>query len=250
MRLTLLGTGGPTAAPVYGCPCPACRRAQGSPHYRRLPASALLQTKSLSILIDAGLTDLEERFPPGTLDAIFLTHFHVDHVQGLFPLRWGVAEKLSVFCPNDPEGCADLYKNPGLLRFEKSCEPYKTIIVGDLKITPLPLIHSKVTWGYLFTHERHDIAYLTDTKGLPDKTMEYLRGQHIDLLVLDCSTPPHITVPNHNNIDEALSIHHQIAPAKTVMTHITHQLDLWLMETEHQLPETFHVGLDNVDFSY
>jgi len=225
-------------------------RAHDNPRFRRLQASALLETGTLSILIDAGLTDLETRFPPGTLDAIFLTHFHVDHVQGLFPLRWGVSKKISVVCPDDPDGCADLYKNPGLLKFEKSWVPYTTVAIGDLEITPLPLIHSKVTWGYLFSHKRYRIAYLTDTKGLPEQTAEYLQADHIDLLILDCSTPPHISVPNHNNLDDALSIHHQIAPAKTVITHITHQLDLWLMETEQQLPDTFHVGLDNVDFIY
>jgi phosphoribosyl 1,2-cyclic phosphate phosphodiesterase len=35
-----------------------------------------------------------------------LTHYHLDHVQGLFPLRWGVGAPIPVYGPPDDAGCA------------------------------------------------------------------------------------------------------------------------------------------------
>ncbi len=90
MRLTFLGTGGAQQVPVFGCDCPSCRRAQQLPLYRRGPCSALIQCDGESTLLDAGQCHLEQRFRPGELQRILLTHYHMDHVQGLFPLRWGV----------------------------------------------------------------------------------------------------------------------------------------------------------------
>lgn len=74
MRLTFLGSGGVWAAPVHGCACTACSAAHRDPARARAPASALLEVAGLRLLIDAGRTDLVERFPPGSLDGVLLTH--------------------------------------------------------------------------------------------------------------------------------------------------------------------------------
>ena len=74
MRLTLLGTGDVRQLPVWGCECIACQRARGDSAYRRLPCSALLEVDGQRWLLDGGLTDLAERFPPGSLNGILLTH--------------------------------------------------------------------------------------------------------------------------------------------------------------------------------
>ena len=79
MRMTLLGTGDASGVPVYGCECDVCGKARTS-NIRRLPSSALIETQRERILIDAGLTDLTSRFPPGALTRIAITHFYPDHV--------------------------------------------------------------------------------------------------------------------------------------------------------------------------
>ncbi|MCT7654074.1 hypothetical protein MBH78_03345 [Oceanimonas sp. NS1] len=89
MRLTLLGTGAAGGMPLYGCDCVDCRRSQADPGLGRMPCSALLEWGEHRLLLDAGLPDLHRRFAPGSFDGMLLTHFHVDHVQGLFHLRWG-----------------------------------------------------------------------------------------------------------------------------------------------------------------
>ncbi len=232
MRVTFLGTGAAGGVPLFGCSCRACVRARLHKARVRLPCSALVETADSRILLDAGLTDLHERFAPGDLDAIVLTHFHPDHVQGLLHLRWGIGDRIPVCCPADPEGCADLYKHPGLLDF-RALTALVPFMAGDLKLTPLPLNHSKPTLGYAIeSADGCRFAYLTDTLGLPAASAKFLADWQADGLALDCSYPPHAEPKGHNDWSAALAVIAQVKPARTWFTHISHKLDAWLLDTQ------------------
>jgi phosphoribosyl 1,2-cyclic phosphate phosphodiesterase len=211
--------------------------------YQRNPASALLEVDNKRYLIDAGLMDIADRFPASTLDGIFLTHFHPDHVQGLFHLRWGIGKKIPVYCPTDNTGCADLFKHPGILNFQV-LRKYETTKLGELLITPIPLIHSKPTLGYIFENKGHRIAYLLDTKDVPPKAVELLHDKHLTTLVIDTCEPPGVENRNHNNLDDTLSLHQRIGASKTIMTHISHNFDIWLNDNLDSLPSTIIPGYD------
>lgn len=244
MRLTLLGTGNAGGMPLYGCECNNCVRARAERSLQRKPCSALLETPGGRFLIDAGLTDLAERFPPGSLAALLLTHFHVDHVQGLFHLRWGRAPALQVNCPNDSHGCADLYKHPGFLAFQPRAQ-FESFSLCDLRVTCLPLIHSKPTLGYLLEQGGRRIAYLTDTEGLPPRSAELLSARSVDCMVIDCSFPPG-GGSGHNDLRQALQLHRRIAPQRTVLTHIGHDLDVWLTRPDNGLLPGVVAGHDGM----
>lgn len=247
MRLTLLGTADARQVPVYGCQCPACLAAMADHRLRRLPCSALIECGDQRWLIDSGLTDLAERFPPRTLSGILQTHYHADHAQGLLHLRWGQGLIIPVHGPKDPEGLSDLYKHPGILDFSQPFDAFETREFGSMTVTALPLLHSKPTLGYLLQGEGRGVAYLTDTVGLPDATRDYLQRQPLDVLVLDCSMPPQPQAPrNHNDLNLALEIIEQLQPGKAVLTHIGHTLDAWLMEHEDELPEHVIVARDGM----
>lgn len=237
MRVTFLGTGDAGGVPLYGCECAACGRARQDGAHRRRNCSALVETGSTRILLDAGLTDLTERFPPGSLSAILLTHFHPDHVQGLFHLRWGKGSRIPVFAPPDSEGCADLYKHHGLLDFRELAK-FESLEIGALTVTPLPLAHSKVTFGYAIEDAAAKrFAYLTDTAGLPPKTESFLRAWRTDVLALDCSYPPREQAPrNHNDYRLALSCIANVAPKRAWLTHLSHDVDCWRMSGAEPAP--------------
>lgn len=250
MKFTFLGTGDAGGMPLYGCDCAACQQAQMDEKKCRHPCSALIETGHNRVLLDAGLMDLTTRFPVGALSAIALTHFHPDHVQGLFHLRWGVGASISVFAPPDQEGCADLYKNHGRLNFEFQTA-FCSFEIGDLTFTPLPLVHSKITFGYFIEdHQGNSIAYLTDTLGLPTETLSFLQLKSIHQLIIDCSHPPSHQGRNHNNLNDVLHIVDQLDPESTWLTHLSHDMDLWLMD--HSLPEGVYVAYDNkvIDCSF
>lgn len=227
MRLTFLGTGGVWAAPVHGCDCAACEIARADPARARAPASALLETDGLRILIDAGRTDLVERFPPASLDGVLLTHFHADHVVGLTLMRWSLAEPLPVWCPHDPRGYDDLTKHPGRLRFQ-NCSAGESFSIGRLTVTPVSLRHSRPTLGWLIEDGTHRMAYLSDTRGLPEETFALLETAPLDLVVLDCAYPPDSPEQrNHNDLAEAEAILCRLTPRNARLTHVNHELDLF-----------------------
>ena len=243
MKLTFLGTGDVRQVPVYGCRCRACEAARKDARLRRRPCSALLEVGDQRILIDGGLTDLAERFAPSDLNAILLTHYHVDHVQGLFHLRWGLNDSIPVYGPDDRDGCADLLKHPGILEFHPPLLPCVPFTLGEVQITPLPLQHSKPTFGYLFEQGDRCIAYLTDTVGLPETTEAWLRRYENLEMVIDCSQPPRPEPPrNHNDLNLVLDIHQRLRPQCTWLTHIGHEMDQWLQD--HALPEAVRVARD------
>lgn len=246
MRITFLGTGDAGGVPRHGCDCTVCRRARAVVDYRRRPCSALVEAGDTRVLIDAGLMDLTERFPPGSLTAIVLTHFHPDHVQGLFHLRWGIGESIPVYAPPDSEGCADLYRNHGLLEFRRLSK-FSPVAIGELALTPLPLIHSKVTFGYAMEGPGGQrFAYLTDTAGLPPRTEEYLAQWPADGLAIDCSHPPHMESRNHNNWGQALGIVQRVRAKQAWFTHIGHALDAWLLDAEPVLAPGINIARDEL----
>jgi len=245
MRLTLLGTGDARQVPVYNCNCPACASARVNPARRRGPCCALVECGTQRWLIDSGLSDLTERFPPHSLSGILQTHYHADHAQGLLHLRWGQGLIIPVHGPDDSEGLADLYKHPGILDFSQPFAPFEQRQLSELSVTALPLNHSRLTFGYLLEGDGMRIGYLTDTLGVPDASADVLRQQPLDLLVLDCSAAPQPIAPrNHNDLTRALEVVLQLQPGQTVLTHIGHSFDAWLLEHPDALPTGVSLAFD------
>lgn len=245
MKFSVLGSGAVGGVPLYGCTCPACQRARAVSSFIRRPASALIEHGATRIAIDAGLADFGTRFPSGSLDAVLLTHYHMDHVAGLFEIRWGKGASLAIHGPVDEKGCDDLHTHPGILNFSATVEPFQRFSINDIHITALPLIHSRPTLGYFVEVDGARIAYLTDTVDLPASTLAFLQTHRPDLLLLDCSHPPSDTPRrNHNDLNLALSLQQKIAPLETWLTHISHDLDAWLMAHPESLPRGVSIAQD------
>ncbi|WP_042873861.1 phosphonate metabolism protein PhnP [Dickeya poaceiphila] len=231
MELMFMGTGDAQQVPLTGCECMACERARLDPRFRRGPSSMLIRCDGETTLLDAGVTQLEQRFGVNEIRRILLTHYHVDHVQGLFSLRWGIGDRIPVFGPPDEQGCDDLYKHPRRLDFQPAMTPFQAVAMGALWVTALPLNHSKPTFGYLLEQDRHTVAYLTDTCGLPNDTLDFLRGQRLDHMVMDCTQPPRDKPPlNHSDLNTVLQVREWLQPTQTWLTHISHETDAWLMQ--------------------
>ena len=178
---------------------------------------------------DAGLPDLLERWPAGSFQQFLLTHYHMDHVQGLFPLRWGVGEPIAVYGPPDEQGCDDLFRHPGLLDFSHTVEPFVMFELQGLRVTPLPLNHSKLTFG-----------------ALPEKTLKFLLNNRPQLIIIDCSHEPRPQPPrNHCDLNTVRAINQVIGCPRVILTHISHQFDAWMME--NSLPAGFEAGFDGME---
>ncbi|CAM5539088.1 Phosphoribosyl 1,2-cyclic phosphate phosphodiesterase [Thauera mechernichensis] len=246
MRVTFLGTGAAGGVPLYGCECAACARARHDPRHVRRPCCALVEHDGTRVLLDAGLTDLHERFAPGFLTAIVLTHFHPDHVQGLFHLRWGKSDAIPVYGPPDTDGCADLFKHPGMLSF-RTPRKFEAFEVGALRLTPLPLVHSKPTLGYAIEGAAGErFAYLTDTLGLPPRTAGFLRAWGEFEMAIDCSYPPQPAPKNHNDWHAAHQCAVESGARRTWLTHVSHALDDWMIQDAPVVPSYIALAADGI----
>ena len=248
MQLTFFGTGNCAGIPVYNCHCDICSAARTMVQNRRRPCCAMLATPGCRLLIDAGVGDLGGQIAGETLDAILLTHYHIDHVHGLFTMRWGLSDRpIPVLGPDDPAGCADLLDHPGIFDFSRPLSPFITTRLGDLTLIGLPLHHSKPSLGFAIECADARLAWLCDTGGLPPQTLTFLQSWQPTHIVLDCTFPPLDSPhPNHNDILRAIELHQQIGSGQCYLTHIGHELDLWLAAGSLSLPANVHLARDEL----
>lgn len=247
MRLTFLGTGTSTGVPSIGCECETC--VSDDPKDKRLRVSALIEHAGKKILIDTSIDFRQQALRAGInyLDAVMLTHCHVDHVFGLDDIR-----------PlNFRHGAMGVYANEiawkDLKRIFKyifepthfggglpqlvphTVEPLSTFYIGkNIEVTPIEVIHGKLP---VIAYRFNDFAYATDLKVIPESSMDALRN--LDVLVLDCvRIKPH---PTHLCLEEALAYIEDLKPKKAYLTHMNH--DFLHERDSKRLP-------DNVQFAF
>jgi phosphoribosyl 1,2-cyclic phosphate phosphodiesterase len=251
--LIFLGTGTSVGVPVIGCSCPVCQ--SPDPRNNRTRSSIFISTPEIKILIDSG-PDLREqalREDITAIDTVIYTHSHLDHVVGFDELRafcWGKDEPLPLYAT---ESCLNVLKNMFGWAFHDNnthrgyVKPDPRIItpeftVGDLLIRPLPVIHGSVeTVGFRFESPNgFSFAYLPDVKSIPESTMKLLAN--LDLLIIDSLRDgPHST---HLSVPEALAISEKLSPRRTLLTHISHDLDHASLAT--RVPETVSPAYDGL----
>jgi phosphoribosyl 1,2-cyclic phosphate phosphodiesterase len=247
MKLTFLGTGTSTGVPSIGCDCETCRSVD--PRDKRLRVSVLIEHAGKTILVDTSSDFRQQALRAGItyLDAVLITHCHVDHVFGLDDIRplnfrYGA---MPIFA-NDT-AWADLRRifkyifepthfGGGLPQLiPHTVQDNSPFCIGpELEITPLEVIHGELP---VVAYRFNDFAYATDLKIIPPRSMDGLRD--LDVFVLDCvRIKPHST---HLCLDEALAIIEELKPKRAFLTHLNH--DILHQRDSRLLP-------DNVRFAY
>lgn len=223
--ITLLGTSDAVGTPVHGCACARCQDALAHPWLRRLPTCVLIQNERASVLVDMGANDHIHSLRSVNLDAVFVTHFHMDHIAGLYTLRWTQqAGGLPVYYPQGAEGDGDgasLLADPVSLQ-PRPLPPFIPVEIAGFRVTPVPLQHPRLTHGYVIEHRGVSAAFLFDTSGLPAPTATWLAERPPAVALVDSCYAPGEHTEGHNGVDEALAIIAQIGARQGVLTHIAH----------------------------
>jgi phosphoribosyl 1,2-cyclic phosphate phosphodiesterase len=233
-ELTLLGCGTSTGVPLLFCECEAC--SSPNPRNKRLRASAWIKIGGKSILIDTS-TDLRQqalihRIP--RVDAILFTHPHADHVSGIDDVRsFNYLQRSVIPAYGNAWTCTELRTRFSYLFKDRDkvegggvamidlYEFDSSIPVMDIlgvQVIPVSVQHGSQE---CIAYRLGSVAYATDCNGIPDESVERLRG--LDTLVLDClRLTPHGT---HFHLEAALKMAERIGAKRTVLTHLGHDLE-------------------------
>ena len=228
MKLVILGSGTSTGVPMVGCRCKVC--SSSDPHDKRTRTSLMVESGGKNIIVDTS-TDLRQqalREGIARIDAVFFTHSHSDHVNGIDDLRgFNFIHRNIVPCYGDDATMSEIIDRFPYIFKGREIEGYAPLleahtIDGPLSlfgcsITPVPLRHGHLTsTGYRF----NSAAYLTDCNEIPDASIRLLAG--LELLIIDALRySPH---ENHFSIDEALEVISRLRPKQAVLTHLTHEV--------------------------
>jgi phosphoribosyl 1,2-cyclic phosphate phosphodiesterase len=247
MKLTFLGTGTSTGVPSIACDCETCL--SDDPRDKRLRVSILIEHENSRVLVDTSIDFRQQALRANIrqLDAVLITHCHVDHVFGLDDIRplnfrygamgvyanevaWKDLRRIFQYIFNPTHVGGGL---PQLI--PHTVEPNSPFCIGhDLEITPVEMIHGKLP---VIAYRFNDFAYATDLKVIPSASMERLRD--LDVLVLDCvRIKPHTT---HLCLEEALAVIEDLRPRRAFLTHLNHDI---LHERDSRLLP------NNVQFAY
>jgi phosphoribosyl 1,2-cyclic phosphate phosphodiesterase len=250
MKLTFLGTGTSTGVPSIACDCETCL--SNDPRDKRLRVSILIEHDGKTILVDTSSDFRQQalRAKIKFLDAVLITHCHVDHVFGLDDIRplnfrygamgiyadenaWKDLQRIFqyIFQPTHFGGGL-----PQLIphTVEKNA-PFS--FSPDLTVMPLEVIHGKLP---VLAYRFNDFAYATDLNFIPDKAMQGLMD--LDVLVLDCvRIKPHST---HLGLNEALEYIEKLKPKRAFLTHLNH--DILYKRDSRLLPDNVQFACDEL----
>jgi len=251
-QLVFLGTGTSHGVPVVGCSCAVCRSSDARNQRTRCAVVAGLPEGNLLIDTPPELRLQLLREGIGMIHAVAYTHEHADHLFGLDDLRIFadyLGDDLPVYCTDrvgerirkvfdyafDP--AARNYPAGGVPRLLLRPIDRQPLEVLGAQVVPVPLRHGR---HEVLGFRIGNLAYCTDTNGIPESSLELLKG--LDVLVLDClRRRAHVS---HFNLDEAIEMAQCIGARRTLFTHMSH--DLEHVRTNTVLPQGMELAWDGL----
>lgn len=239
MSTTLTILGGSAAAVGTGQGCAGC----------------LVSTASTTIALDLGpgtLLELRKHTDYRALDAVVLSHLHVDHMLDLIALRFALA-----YNPLKPDRRVPLWLPPGGIEFLDRLaqvfgsagesgtffsdhfeiaeyDPHSQVGIGDLVLTFAPTVHFVPCWAIRVRPlastgaKTFDLVYTADTGPAADLAA-FAAGAHV---VLAEATTPELerdAMPfearGHLTAAEATALAREAGSAILVLTHMFQEND-------------------------
>jgi phosphoribosyl 1,2-cyclic phosphate phosphodiesterase len=249
LKVTILGCGTSSGVPRIGNDWGQCDPTE--PRNARRRVSILVESGGSTVLVDTS-PDLRAQLLDagvGRIDALIWTHDHADHVHGIDDLR-------QLF--NNQGRPIAAYARPatiGVLRqrfgyvFEgangypatATLEPLPDAFrIGELLVRTVDQPHGTITSaGLRFEAKGRAAGYATDFHAMTEAMRHLYRG--LDLWIVDAlRRRPH---PTHPHLAEALAWADELAPKRTLLTHMDSSMDYRSLCDE--LPAAVEPAYDN-----
>ena len=224
-------------------------------HPHRAAAGFWLQTNAGSILLDCS-ADAPHRMAAENLDwinldAIWISHLHLDHCAGLAPFLFGIKWAKGIERRRKPLrifGCRGIEK---LLKAIDESHRYKLFeqpfpieiheIEASDKVTQINLLPGLQIETVSTRHRAESLAirltdsdgatvvYTSDT-GYSEDLAQFARSA--GLLILECSFYRNKPTPKHLELADAMRIAQLAAPGKLMLTHLYPEWDAFDLEAE------------------
>lgn len=226
MKLTVLGSG------------------TSVPHPQRSSSAYWLETKSDTALLDCSASAVHRIAQEGldwvNLDAIWISHFHLDHIGGLAPFLFGTKHAPHTQDRQKPlhifgaEGVADLIKAfSDANDYDLLTQPFpveivevepleKFKLVGSLEATALSTPHTDDSHAIHIRDGDATLVYTADT-GFSEEVAVFARK--VDLLLIECSFVRDKPVEKHLELAEAVHIIRRAEPKRAILTHLYPEWD-------------------------
>jgi phosphoribosyl 1,2-cyclic phosphodiesterase len=188
-----------------------------------------IKVKNTNILIDPGpgsivrCANSKPKLDPSGLDAIILTHKHLDHSNDVNVMieamtEGGFKKRGSLFLPNDalevdPVVLRHALNFVGSVEFLRENTEYKA---GDFIFTTGPRnVHPVETYGLKFTINKKVISLVSDTAFYPG-IIDFYKS---DILIINIVFYEPRSGVQHLSFDDAKHIISRLRPQKTILTH-------------------------------
>ncbi len=234
--LTVLGSGNSSGVPAIFNDWGACDWAE--PKNRRRRACAVIEVAGQTLVIDTGPDFREQANGHGLkrIDAVFYTHMHADHVNGIEELRYVAAlsgRRVDVYgnseTLNDLQtrfsymfaGSADGLYLPALQSHMILESRYgQPMTIAGIPCTPFEQDHGTcMSLGLRIG----DVAYSTDMVNLGEDAVEVLRG--VKTWIVDGAGYKFEKPIVHANLERIYALAAQIGAQQTYITSLSRSMD-------------------------